>query len=555
MILLSSAVALAGGGPLDVLVLFNADDPDATDVAGYYAEKRSIPGTRLCGVHGVDPATRSVDFPTYQLSIQTALRGCLHDLKDPDEIDYIVTVRGLPYRIDIPDGYSASLEAMLQIDGATEDDVEIAGQKQAITSGYFAASIENPAFVGGRLQSGDSVVTNPYSAWYGASGGLVRSDDLPWSFQRGDTWRDGGVDWTGHLFVVTRLDGFDYQDAKDLVDRGVAADATFPDAEILCMRGADEARAARDPECEFTARMLVTAGLPGAWLDTHDAALTGHTVAAYFTGTADLRGAIDGQTYVPGAIADNLTSTGAYPENFFCSADGATCPESEAQTSIARFVRAGVTGVHGTVNEPLNNVFPNAGTMVLYTFGYNLGESYFFNTRYLYWQNLVLGDPLTTPYAERPVVDIPAEVPVGTPLTVTATHPDGVAETRIYVDGILRAVDDADALSFALAGTAGTTHEILGVAFAAPAVMPRPGWPVEDPEPHPDVQGWTKQTVTLVEPPDEDTDDTDVPDDTDVETGDDGCGCASSGAGSPLLGVALALAWLRVTRRYDGSLG
>jgi hypothetical protein len=547
MILLSSAVALAGGGPLDVLVLFNADDPDATEVAQYYAEKRAVPANHLCGVGGVDPLTTSTSFTAYQGSIQLRLRDCLRDIPDSGDIDYIVTIRGLPYRIDIPDGYSASLEAMLQIDGAADEGVEIAGQKQASASGYFAASIENPAFVGGRLQPGDTDVTNPYSGWYGASAGLVRNDDLPWTFQRSDIGESGGVDWTAHLFVVTRLDGFDYQDAKDLVDRGVAADGTFPDAEILCMRGADDARAARDPECEFTARMLADAGLPGTWLDTHDPALSGHTVAAYFTGTADLRGAIDGQTYVPGAIADNLTSTGAYPENFFCSADGATCPASEAQTSIARFVRAGVTGVHGAVNEPLNNVFPNAGTMVLYTLGYNLGESYFFNTRYLYWQNLVLGDPLTTPYAERPSVSIPAEVPLGTPLTVTATHPDGVAETRIYVDGILRAVDDVDTVSYSLPGTVGTTHEILAIAFAAPAVVPRPGWPVDEPEPHADVQGWTKQTVTLTEPPDEDTD---VPDETDGEpdTAEErgGCGCASTG--TPSLGVLLALA-LGVTRR------
>ena len=88
---------------------------------------------------------------------------------------------------------------------------------------------------------------------------------------------------------------------------------------------------------------------------------------------------------------------------------GKTCPASEAQTAIARYVRAGATGVHGAVNEPLNNVFPNAGALLLYTFGYSLGESWFYAQRFLYWQNLHLGDPLATPYGTRP------STPPGTP--------------------------------------------------------------------------------------------------------------------------------------------
>ena len=99
-------------------------------------------------------------------------------------------------------------------------------------------------------------------------------------------------------------------------------------------------------------------------------------------------------------------SYGAAVGNFFCNQDGTVCPGGEAQTSIARFIRAGASGAHGTVNEPLNNPFPNAGTMILYTFGYSMGESWLFNQRYLYWQNVYLGDPLATPYAKRPVVTI-----------------------------------------------------------------------------------------------------------------------------------------------------
>ena len=161
------------------------------------------------------------------------------------------------------------------------------------------------------------------------------------------------------------------------------------------MEGADSARAARDPECEYATRMLSAAGFNAEYLGPHDSALSGRTVGAYLTGAANLRGAIDGLEYAPGALTDNITSYGALPRNWFCDVTGESCPENEAQTAIARFVRAGATGAQGTVAEPYNFAFPNAGLLLLYTFGYNLGESYLFNQKYLYWMNTVVGDPLT----------------------------------------------------------------------------------------------------------------------------------------------------------------
>ena len=172
-----------------------------------------------------------------------------------------------------------------------------------------------------------------------------------------------------------------------------------------------EARGARDPECEFLTRQLAQDGLPARWLSPFDGQLANQEVAALFTGTTSLQDGIDENIWVPGAVACNLTSYGAVPANFHCSADGLTCPENESQTSIARFVRAGATAAHGTAAEPLNNTFPNAGALLLYSAGYNLAESFLFSQRYLYWQNVLLGDPLVTPYATRPQVSVPAEAP------------------------------------------------------------------------------------------------------------------------------------------------
>jgi len=513
--------AAAGGGPANVLVLYNADAPDAVTVAEYYAAERSLPDGHLCGLSGIDPGDRTIAFADYWTLVHDPLAQCLAALPQPEEIDYVVVVRGLPYRVDLPnDGYHTSLTAMIQVHETTDGGgTMLAGEPQLVTQ-HAQASIDNPEFIGGWCQTGDLTLENPYSGWYQTACSIVRTYAHPPSFRRQDAGSASGYDFGGNLFIVTRLDGFDYQDATDLVDRAVASDGSFPTADILCMEGADDARGARDPECEFATRYLDLAGLPGDWVTPHDSSLQGHTVAAYFTGAANIKNAIYGNTYVPGAITGNVTSYGAAPKNFFCDKSGKTCPESESQTSIARFVRAGATGTHGTVAEPLNNVFPSAGTLLYYTFGYNLGESYFFNQQFLYWVNLYIGDPLATPYAERPLVVVDAEAPEGGDLGVTASHPDGVAEIRLYVAGERVATAKGDTLSWPVEGLEGEVLDVLAVAVAENVPVPRAGWP-EDPQlPRPDVQGWEALDVEIG-PPDPGDDDTGDDDGGDDDGGDD----------------------------------
>lgn len=331
--MLWSSVALAGGGPANVAVLFNADDSDSEDIAAYYADQRSLPLGHVCGVEGIEPGTLAMPFADYLTTVGAAVDTCLDALPQPDEIDYVVIARGLPYRVDLADGgYSTSLSAMVQIHHAMAGSSELAGQPQERQDSFHKASVDNPVYVRGTSGASDFDITNPYSGWYQGATKVVRSAEQPLAFTRATAGSAGGIDFSGNLFIVHRLDGFDADDARALVDRAVAADGSFPTAELLCMASADEPRGARDPECEFVARSLDAAGLAGTWLGTHDSALEGHEVAAYFTGAANLRGAIDGQTYVPGAIACNLTSYGAVPQNFVC--DGETCPASESQSTL-----------------------------------------------------------------------------------------------------------------------------------------------------------------------------------------------------------------------------
>jgi hypothetical protein len=508
--------ARAGGGPMNVVVLYNGDVPNAVGVAQHYAQVRSLPQGHLCALSGIKETDTTIDVPTFKSKVQAPLDACIAALPHADLVDYIVLVRGLPYSVTLP-AYAASLQAVVQVRHAKviSGGTEIAGAGQP---GNSDATVANPMFPAGF--AGDPsgfMLMNQYETWYENATIVTAAKDQPAAFHSANAPNNGGgytvmnnnvgfvpnaYDWSGdNLVIVSALDGFDYTDATALVDRAAMSDGTFPTAEIMCMHGEDDARGARDPECEYATRMLKGAGLNGVFVTPFDGTLSGHKVAAYFTGSADtVKTAIAGNTFVPGAITDNLTSYGAAISNFFCDADGGTCPASESQTSIARFVRAGATGAHGTVNEPLNNSFPNAGALLLYTFGYSMGEAYFFDQRFLYWQNIFLGDPLATPYGERPKVtigDAGRSHPHNQPIVVHATHPAGIVSIDLFESGKRVAQVKGDTLDYMPTQNVGASLDLLAVAVAVDAPVKRTGWAVVQQQPHAEVQGWLEGKVTL----------------------------------------------------------
>src|SRR5262245_34970032 len=93
---ISPASARAGGGPMNVIVLYSADDASATEVAKLYEKERDLPPGHLCGLPGFAPSDTQVDVPTYQAKVAAPFDACLAALPHPEDIDMVVLVRGLP---------------------------------------------------------------------------------------------------------------------------------------------------------------------------------------------------------------------------------------------------------------------------------------------------------------------------------------------------------------------------------------------------------------------------------------------------------------------------
>ncbi|HVV87487.1 MAG TPA: TIGR03790 family protein [Kofleriaceae bacterium] len=203
---------------------------------------------------------------------------------------------------------------------------------------------------------------------------------------------DGSTPFTTyHLRPAMMLAGTSADAADALIDRGVAADATYPLATGYLVRTSDAARSVRYPDFAATAAAWNRPDSLSVRFEDDSASGTGLVtgepdVLFYFTGLASVDG-IDTNHYLPGAIADHLTSFGGQ------------IPTS-GQMSILRWLEAGATASFGTVVEPCNypTKFPQASVAIAHYFrGETLIEAYW---KSVAWpgEGLFIGEPLARPY-------------------------------------------------------------------------------------------------------------------------------------------------------------
>lgn len=75
---------------------------------------------------------------------------------------------------------------------------------------------------------------------------------------------------------------------------------------------------------------------------------------------------------------------------------------ADGQSLIADPVVGGVTGVKGDCDEPLLQAVASPTILFdRYTKGWTLAESFYAASRFVGWEDIVIGDPLCAPYALR----------------------------------------------------------------------------------------------------------------------------------------------------------
>ncbi len=174
-------------------------------------------------------------------------------------------------------------------------------------------------------------------------------------------------------------------EAKALIDRGVASDHSDPAGTAYLVSTRDKARNVRAANYEAV-RTHLQPVLPTEVVQS-DALENRSDVMFYFTGLTHVP-SLDSNTFLPGAIADHLTSAGGV---LF----------GGSQMSSLDWLQAGATGSYGAVVEPCNfpAKFPAPGiVMARYLQGETLIEAYWKSVQ-MPGQGLFIGEPLARPFA------------------------------------------------------------------------------------------------------------------------------------------------------------
>ena len=174
--------------------------------------------------------------------------------------------------------------------------------------------------------------------------------------------------------------------AKALIDRGVWSDGMLPEGTAYLLSTSDAARNVRSGTYPAVESLLERHGRVRAKILKEDALRDAKDVLFYFTGKARVEG-LETLGFVPGAIADHLTSAGGQLVD-------------SGQMSALAWLEAGATGSYGAVVEPCNlpQKFPHPVIAVAnYLRGDTLIEAYWKSVA-MPGQGIFIGEPLAAPF-------------------------------------------------------------------------------------------------------------------------------------------------------------
>ena len=374
--------ASGGHTAREVLLVYNAGSPISTAIAQDYAAKRGV--TKEVAIHCADSAASTANETISLADYQRQIAGPIGKfLSRHREINFIVLTKGVPIRID--GGETGSRNE------------HTTGNLHPSVDSYLAA-MDYPSIKGaGKI--------NIHGSGADGVGWLNRywNQDVPFSHKQ-----FGG-------YLVTRLDGYTQSDAEALVTRSLAAETeTIADVHggkvlldvqpIFKFKSEDVAvqpLAVAGPILDesawgsWNADMVKAADLLNARnvpteLDMEPTFVGDRSdLLGYFSwGSNDARyrkSAYESLQFAPGSIADTAVSTSA--RTFF--------PATRGQSLIADLIAHGATAVKGYTDEPLLQAIASPSVaMERYTSGFTMAESLYAASRFVGWEDVVIGDPL-----------------------------------------------------------------------------------------------------------------------------------------------------------------
>jgi uncharacterized protein (TIGR03790 family) len=349
----------------NVLLVVNSGSQASIQISARYAKARSLPERNIVRLESTD--TDTISRGTFESTIERPIAAWLTRHRLQDQILYIVLTKGVPLRIAGTAGLTGS-------SASVDSELTLLYRKMVGLPTPVVGRVENPYFAGD--ESGRALR-------------LARENS--------------------DLYLVTRLDGFSIDDVLKLIER---SRAPGQDGVVVLDQRAMGSDRGGDSWLAETAERLTTMGWGGrVRLETTRALASDKApVVAYFSwGSSDPanRRRQTGLQFVSGAIGGMFVGTDArtFREPAVSWRPSATTGRG-GEALAGDLIREGITGLSGHVAEPLLDAIVRPQIAVpAYLSGFNLAEAFYLAMPFLSWQNIVIGDPLCSPFQtrERPV--------------------------------------------------------------------------------------------------------------------------------------------------------
>lgn len=386
--LLAAVTVWAGGSGLNVIVVVNQNSTNSVQLGNDYCEQRGVPPQnvlRMTNWTGGSINWSPGDFQNYLLSpllAMVASRGLTN------QAEFVLLSMDIPYRVT--DGNS----------------------QNSTTSALFY----------GFKTNGMPVAGIPSCSLPGNSSNSYAYSELPFSQAMPNTA-------STNSFLAMMLTDTNLVAAETTLARSVAADCTYPTQTVFLAKTDDSARNVRFVEFDNSVfENQVASNYAVTRLATNSTAFT--NLFGLVTGLANFSLATN--AFVPGGLADNLTSYGGY------------ILENSGQTPSLAFLEAGAAGSYGTVVEPCNYTqkFPDPVDYFYQTRGFSLAEAYYQSVLNPF-EGLLVGEPLAAPFARPGSADwstltngtvLSGSANLSLTFTAAATNRP-LAQADLFVDG------------------------------------------------------------------------------------------------------------------------
>lgn len=356
---LALLTALTAHAADSVLVVVNEDSALSKSIGEYYARKRAIPRTNVCGIRA--SLGETIDRPAY-VALERAVAQCLSSRNLTERVLYIVTTSDVPLRVS----------------GATSG-------------------------MGADYASVDSELTLLYSKLHGRKFELKGMVPNP-LYNRPDA-KFTHTEFP--IYLVTRLAAYDFPAVRALIDRSLQARNTG--------RFVLDAKSGTDATGDdWLLDAAIRLPKERTVYDATGTVLYGQKdvigFASWGSNDKNRKERRVRFSWLPGAIMTEYVSTNARTFkrppatwNIGTWQDKTTWFAGSPQTVIADYIDEGVTGIAGHVYEPYLALTPRPQLLLpAWNSGRNLAESFYLSIPGLSWQNVVVGDPLCSLGPPRP---------------------------------------------------------------------------------------------------------------------------------------------------------